>query len=351
MKKSVVVLLHIGYWAMYVLLLLLLLLFLMAPELMAHGPVKLPVIGSFQFLFSFAIAPAIFAFYFFYSILYPKFLSNKKIGKLFASGMLVAACSGIVGGIIMTIASKLFSGVGIFNDGWNSAIALMIIMACNGLANGVVGLVMKGFIVSYNDIQLKADLSKKNQEIELELIKAQINPHFLFNTINNIDVLITKDATKASEYLNKLSDIMRFMLYETKSQKISLATELSYIEKYIDLQKIRTSNASYVKYEVVGDPQNVMIAPMLFIPFIENAFKYTENKKLENAIFIRVTIEQKQLVFECENKYGSTMQTQPELGGLGNELIKKRLTLLYPGKHQLLVTNENNVYKVKLLLV
>src|ERR1044071_687955 len=115
--------------------------------------------------------------------------------------------------------------------------------------------------------------------MELALIKSQINPHFLFNTINNIDVLIAKDSAKASEYLNKLSGILRYMIYETRNEKISLAGELDYIEKYLELQKIRTANPDYVNFQISGEANNLKIAPMILFPFIENAFKHTENKK------------------------------------------------------------------------
>jgi LytS/YehU family sensor histidine kinase len=213
-----------------------------------------------------------------------------------------------------------------------------------------MGLVLQGFISWYADIKLKEALSKKNHEMELALVKSQINPHFLFNTINNIDVLIQKDAVKASAYLNKLSDIMRFMLYETKTEKIPLAQELEYIEKYIDLQKIRTSNLNYVNYNLQGDAGSLMIAPILFIPFIENAFKHSENKKIDNAININVVIENGKIIFDCENSYSTDTQTKLGHSGLGNELIQKRLNLLYPEKHTLAISDENKIYKVKLII-
>ena len=93
-----------------------------------------------------------------------------------------------------------------------------------------------------------------------------------------------------------------------------------------------------------------MIAPMLFIPFIENAFKYAENKKLENAISIRIAIDKDKVTFECNNDYGNISKVNPDQSGLGNELIQKRLMLLYPDKHSLEVTDKNNIYKVKLIL-
>ena len=186
--------------------------------------------------------------------------------------------------------------------------------------------------------------------MELALVKSQINPHFLFNTINNIDVLIEKDAVKASAYLNKLSDIMRFMLYETKTEKIPLSKELQYIEKYIDLQRIRTSNPNYVNYTVEGDPCDLMIEPMLFIPFIENAFKHAEGKKAEDAIKIRFSIGHRSIAFDCENRYSVYQLERPDHSGMGNDLIKKRLSLLYPGKHSLDIVTGDGIYKAKLTL-
>jgi len=186
--------------------------------------------------------------------------------------------------------------------------------------------------------------------MELALVKSQINPHFLFNTINNIDALIAKDATTASAYLNKLSDIMRFMLYETQSEKIPLSKELTYIEKFIELQKIRTTNSSFIQYQVNGDVRDIQIPPMLFIAFIENAFKHSENKKIEHAIKVNIDIEKGKISFKCENNYNSKSLKKLESGGLGSELIKKRLTLLYPNKHTLSIKNNNELYQVELSL-
>jgi two-component system LytT family sensor kinase len=147
-----------------------------------------------------------------------------------------------------------------------------------------------------------------------------------------------------------LSDIMRFTLYETKAEKIPLSKELSYIKKYIELQKIRTSNESFIKYVVNGEPNNLLIEPMLFIPFIENAFKHAENKKVENAIKISFAIEKDKIKFECENAYSVNTQLKPEHSGLGNDLIQRRLALLYPNKHTFEVINKSNIYKVNLVL-
>ncbi len=292
------------------------------------------------------ILSGVFGFYLFYSFLFPKLLRRKKILAFFILGVAGAGACAIASSLVL---SFLFGAKVMFADGWSSATGIMVILSILSLINGVIGLVMRGFITWYGDIKLKEELNKKNYEMELALVKSQINPHFLFNTINNIDVLIEMDAVKASAYLNKLSDIMRFMLYETKTEQIPLAKELAYIEKYIELQKLRTANTNYIQYSVEGETGNIMIEPMLFIPFIENAFKHAENKKIDNAISIRFAIDKGKIIFECGNNYSIT-QIKPEYGGLGNELIKKRLALLYPGKHTLEITGIDKTYSVKLVL-
>jgi len=184
----------------------------------------------------------------------------------------------------------------------------------------------------------------------MALVKAQLDPHFLFNTLNNIDVLLVEDAVVASKYLNKLSDILRFMLYETKTDTILLQKEIEYIEKYIELQKIRTANPTYINFQVTGTPENRTIAPMVFIQFIENAFKHTTNKKIDHAINVEIFIEKKNIRFVCKNKFDSNRKLKQESSGIGNELIQRRLNLIYPDKHTLELSNHCNLYTVNLTI-
>ncbi|CAN5478586.1 hypothetical protein BH10BAC1_BH10BAC1_00800 [soil metagenome] len=339
MKKPVVILLHIIYWILYLAIIITIIKLINE----AHTVSRI----WFNIFFSSCLIPGLLGFYFSYGFLFPRFLKRKKILGFFLAGITVYMGCAFIQEIYLT----LTPGPGIFEEQWDSAIGITVVLTIIAFINGIMGLVLRGFISWYADIKLKEELNKKNYEMELELIKSQINPHFLFNTINNIDVLIAKDATKASIYLNKLSDIMRFMLYETKTEQIELTKELTYIEKYIDLQKIRTSNSEYINYTLNGDAKNLSIAPMLFIPFIENAFKHSENKKIENAIRIQIDIQKDKIIFECENHYSKESQTKLDKNGLGNDLIQKRLELLYAKKHLLEITNQNNIYKVKLTLL
>jgi two-component system, LytTR family, sensor kinase len=346
MKKSIIVLLHLGYWIIFLLLISFIILAFSIPQINANHTFHFA--RPFMFFSVFVVFPGILAFYTFYTLLFTKYFITKKVFALILFGIITSVISGFIG--YLTVFSLGFSSSSSFSDLLSGAILFTIISSISSLLNGIIGLVMRGFISSYNDITLKEELNKKNYDMELALVKNQINPHFLFNTINNIDVLIQKDPVKASDYLNKLSDIMRFMLYETKDEKVDLSKELAYIEKYIELQKIRSSNPTYVNYIVEGNSNELKIEPMLFNPFIENAFKHTENKSLENAINIKIVIQQEMIIFECENKYSVTLKSNPEQNGLGNGLIEKRLQLLYPNHHTLNVTIEDNIYKVKLVL-
>lgn len=235
-------------------------------------------------------------------------------------------------------------------NGRSTAIRTIVIMSFIASISGLAALVIKGFITWVNEIKLKEELQQKNHETEMALVKAQLDPHFLFNTLNNIDVLILDDAIIASKYLNKLSDILRFMLYETMTDTILLEKEIEYIQKYIELQKIRTSNPTYVNFQITGTPEYKKIAPMVFIQFIENAFKHTTNKKIDHAINVQLFIEKESIRFVCENKFDSKRKLKQESSGLGNDLIQRRLNLIYPKNHTLELGNHCNLYTVNLTI-
>lgn len=337
MRKSFVILLNLGYWLLYLLLL---------AVVFAAVTVQTKKTLDFFSVFPIVIlylAPNLITFYVSYFLLFPKFLFRKKIFALIISGIVTCVISALSGSLI----SVIFYGFDqpIFQDlreFFGFTFSLTLIAA----VHAGIALVIKGFIQWFDEIKLKEELTAKNFEIESALLKSQINPHFLFNTLNNIDFLIAKDAEKASEYLNKLSDILRYMVYDAKDEKIALSKELAYIEKYVELQKIRTNNPDYVNLKITGKAENLTIAPMIFFPFIENAFKHTENNKRTNKIEIKILIEGKKIVFECENTFQKSDEN-PDNGGLGNQLIERRLMLIYPAKHLLEITNNEGIYKVK----
>lgn len=290
------------------------------------------------------LAASVFVFYLFYLVMVPRLFYKQKFAPFIIWSLLAVLGTGIATfEVIKLIASSVYFG--------KITVPLMVMQFIySGAYNVIPALALRTLIDWYSDSQYRRRLERKNTETELALLKAQINPHFLFNTLNNIDVLIEKDAPKASVYLKELSDILRFMLYESPSEKIVLSQEVEYIQKYIELQKIRTSNKNYVTFEVEGDTEHILIAPMLFIPFIENAFKHSVNKKIDNAIEVKLMVDENAIIFQCSNAYdASALQTQQK-SGLGLELIKNRLKLLYRDTYNLEIDKTDTRFTVNLTI-
>lgn len=192
------------------------------------------------------------------------------------------------------------------------------------------------------------NLEKQNLKSVLTLLKYQINPHFLFNTLNNVDSLIHEDVQKASTALNKLSEIMRYMIYDSEKETVSLKDELAYIESYISLQKLRILNENKISFNITGDISNIKIAPMLFISFVENAFKHSSLKTPDNRIIIKLDILENQLNFSCINSLSSSPAEKDASRGIGLELIKKRLELIYPNAYELKIDKTEQSFAVYL---
>lgn len=347
MKKPIILLLHICYWLLYMLFLVLVLVMLRVGTHVQSDPFFM----SFRleiFFVAFALIPAVLAFYLFYTLLFNHFLSKKRILELFFVGFTVAVICGSVGLACMETLHQLGMAPSSLKNGWQATFEITLFISFIAILNGGMGLILRGFIRWYQELKLKEELTKKNFETELALVKSQLDPHFLFNSLNNIDALMMTNPEKASLYLHKLSDIMRFMLYETKGDKIPLIKEWSYIEKFIDLQKIRTANPDFVRTNFV--PEEVAIAPMILIPFVENAFKHAEKLKTGNAISIDLTVKKDKLVFICQNAFVTKKNVKNEAGGLGNDLIIRRLKLLYPEKHHLEIDETGDIYRVKLCI-
>jgi two-component system, LytTR family, sensor kinase len=352
MKKSLVISLHFGFWFCYFVLILIMLGVYYRTILNVANP-EYRVLNAFNSIFLFAFIPSLISYWLYYYYLFP-YLQKGKFFVSIIYGILFSLAASVFGYVILRFFIETGRVVDMDEGGKNgrsTAVRVIMVMTFIGAICGGVAMVIKGFITWYNEIKLKEMLTEKNHAMEMALIKAQLDPHLLFNTINNIDTLILRDPVAASDYLNKLSDIMRFVLYETKGEKIPLAHEIAYIQKYIALQKIRTSNEDYVNFQVSGNIGSKQVAPMVFIPFIENAFKHTNNKKVENAIFVNIVVKDKAIQLICENRYDSKIVRQANQdGGLGNELVRKRLDLIYKGKHELQVNKTDDFYSVNLTI-
>ena len=203
----------------------------------------------------------------------------------------------------------------------------------------------------FNKQKLAKELEKQNLQSELSLLKNQVNPHFLFNTLNNIDSLVKKNPDCASQSIVELSEMMRYMLYEANVDKVPLQKELDYIDNYLNLQKLQYFNEDLVEYAITGIPGNMEIAPMLFIPFIENAFKHCTNKEVKQAIRFSFLLEYNKIRFEAINISDKTqIISKDKTGGIGLETIKRRLEILYPNRYSLVIQEKNDLFCVSLAI-
>ena len=193
---------------------------------------------------------------------------------------------------------------------------------------------------------IKAESEKVNAE--LSFLKAQINPHFLFNTLNNIYTLSLTQSEKTPVSIMKLSNIMRYVTDDVRSDFVPLDNEVKCIGDYIDLQKLRLGNKTIVDFSVEGDVTGRQIAPLIMMSFIENTFKYGISKKENCTIKIKINVEPGTISLYCENKIFSRQIA--ERSGIGIANTRHRLQLLYPGNYSLTIGDDDGLFKVNLVL-
>lgn len=194
--------------------------------------------------------------------------------------------------------------------------------------------VMVKYIRRVNRIEAQKNmLEKQTIASELALLRSQVNPHFLFNTLNNINALIVRDPKRAYASILKLSEIMRYMLYDAKNETVLLKKEIEYINSYIGLLQLRVESPGFIKFDVQGYPEDISIGPMLFVPLVENAFKHGNKDAAPPGVSISMKIEDRSIFFEVANYVKQNPEVVDSTGGIGIPNLKRRLELLYPNKH------------------
>jgi two-component system, LytTR family, sensor kinase len=279
------------------------------------------------------------AFYSFYFYVIKFFAKNRYVNYLLISLAICLICA-IVFIPVHFLINSSFSWLNI-QLAIASTIGTFIIGQCGSL--------VRGFENWIDSIRNQAEIETRQLRAENELLKSQISPHFLFNTLNNIDSFIFSEPQKASETLISLSDMLRYMIYETKVEKVLFAKELDYITNYINLQKIRINNAKAVVFSVKGNYDDVFVAPLIFLPFIENAFKHVSNREEDGAIKIDFDIENNKLKFKCINNFDEKIDDK-NTGGFGLENVKRRLDLMYKNKYELTINKTISIFDVGLLI-
>ncbi len=198
------------------------------------------------------------------------------------------------------------------------------------------------------DTRHLSELKEATLREELTSLKNQVNPHFLFNTLNNLNTLVQTDQQKASQVILGLSDVLRYQIYDSTKEKILLSKDIAMLEQFLMLEKIRRDN---FRFEILtdGGTTGILIPPLLFIIFIENAMKHGADAREASYCKIKFTIAKGQLVFDCRNSKPSVI-TVKEKGGFGLSNIRRRLDLLYGNAYSLLINDQPNLYTIKLTI-
>lgn len=199
------------------------------------------------------------------------------------------------------------------------------------------------------DSQRISELEHLTKSAELEQLKNQINPHFLFNMLNNVNVLTQKDPQKASQILEKLSDFLRYQLYDSARPRVLLTSEIHFIHDLLNMEKIRRDNFEFTIL-TTGVLTGIQVAPLLFMTFVENAVKHSLDADNGSFVHIYFGVEEGELDFKCINSKPRPMATLPGPGGLGLTNVKRRLSLLYPDRHALKEEDSAQTYSLSLTL-
>ncbi|MBC7418628.1 MAG: sensor histidine kinase [Pedobacter sp.] len=196
--------------------------------------------------------------------------------------------------------------------------------------------------------RITREAEMESREMELQFLKSQLNPHFLFNSLNNIYSLAYQKSEKTADAVMKLSEIMRYMIYESNTPTVTLSKEVDYLTSYIELQKIRFKDGAFVELTINGEIDDQRIVPLMLISFVENAFKHGIVNDPLDPVRINITANQKILHFSVVNK--KTKRNKDAQGGVGLMNVERRLQLVYPDRYKLNVVNAEEHYTTELLI-
>lgn len=292
-------------------------------------------------------------FYFFYNLAIPRLLADKRGWSFTGILLLVLAAYPLVRLCLDSVLSYYYEDYrspmfGQFSTQfWG--VYLMRVLSC--LFVIVVAGLGKFTFDWFKNARIRKELETQNLASELAFLKSQINPHFLFNTLNNIHTLAYKKSDGAAEAIMKLSDLMRYMLYESNTEQVPLDTEIQHLKSFIGLQALRFKVDNIVRMEIRGDTATKTVAPLLLLPFVENAFKHGYNLKRAEAIVIQLNAGER-IDFSVENEkapLGQPVQ-KDEVGGIGLENISRRLELIYKTDYTLTIDDSSTHFKMNLSL-
>lgn len=281
-------------------------------------------------------------------LLVPRFLFRNKYGLYFGAAALLVTISYfslLLADHFFFSRHRITPPAGAGRNVWDGLFAYAFLLGIIISASTAVKLFQKWVV----DACLMHEMEKGQLRSELEQLKNQINPHFLFNMLNNANVLTHKDPQKASAVLVKLSDLLRYQIYDSARDKVLLTADIRFLADLLDLEKTRRDQFDYfISRE--GQISSIMISPFLFVTFVENAIKHSMDARHSAYINLYFTVTGNTLTFRCENSLPVENTAGKRPGGVGMANVKRRLELLYPGTHQLHVHHTADIYAVTLTL-
>jgi sensor histidine kinase YesM len=251
------------------------------------------------------------------------------------NAMLIMACNSHI------IYNNINSLPDVYRAGYSSLLIISLL----------VNLMAIGIALSIRYVMRQSEKKQKKVEAELAWLKNQINPHFLFNTLNNISSLAQIDGDETQEAIMQLSDLLRYAMYETNKPKVPLEGEVEFMRNYIELMKLRCNEMTEIRSEFIVHNSKIEIAPLLFISLIENAFKHGMNSNAPATIDISMVQTDSMLVFTCDNTNNPKPSKDRSGSGIGLENTRRRLNLIYPNHYQWEQTiTPENIYHIKITL-
>jgi sensor histidine kinase YesM len=300
-----------------------------------NGNYSLEIIRSLAFL-----PDHMFLVYSFLYFLIPRFLLTKRFVLFFVFGVAIYSISIKLSYVIN------FDLLGEKQTVWNLGAAILGQATVLGPA-----IAIKLLKQWYHQKDQLMQARTSQVLVELELLKSQVHPHFLFNTLNNLYAHTLKQSTDAPQIVLKLSNLLRFMIYESKSVLIPLKKEIFLLQQYIELEQLRYGSRLDISFSVRGDIENKEIAPLLLLPLVENAFKHGTSRQLEQCwISLDLEVKGDQLIFKLVNSKDRDDVPSSAPGGVGLQNVRKRLGYLYESRHTLEIADEAEVFIVNLQL-
>ena len=333
-----VVILHLSFWCVYVSFFLYQISSFRGRE---FDWTRLVTAASLQITF------AAVAAYLNYFILLPRFLRHKNIFQYIAEFILPFAILMVVRIALDRYIVDGFTG----REEWiySTRFTVQVIMTNLFI---VIFVAMLRFALEWIDLEAKKkEVENERLIAELNFLKAQINPHFLFNTLNNLYYLAYSKSENTTEVIAKLSQMMRYMIYDSNHPKVLLKKEIEYMLNYISLERLRLNDQVPIQFNVTGNTDNVWITPLIFITFLENAFKHgVSNNNPKSWVNISVCLQGNACVYTVENSKNAESKESIEKSGIGLRNVRRRLELSYPGAYTLETNDTPDRYSVKLNL-